>query len=104
MFVSVKERTNIIGIKKALGAKRHIILLEFLVEAVILCIFGGIIGLLLVHLLVTVLTNVLEFNLYLSIDNILVGTILSITIGIFSGLIPAYQAASMDPVEAIRSK
>ncbi len=104
MFVSVKERTNIIGIKKALGAKRHIILLEFLVEAVILCIFGGIIGLLLVHLLVTVLTNVLEFNLYLSLDNILVGTILSITIGIFSGLIPAYQAASMDPVEAIRSK
>ena len=104
MFVSVKERTNIIGIKKALGAKRYIILLEFLVESVILCIIGGILGLLLVHMLVTVLTNALDFELYLSLDNILVGTVLSITIGILSGLIPAYQAASMDPVEAIRSK
>lgn len=104
MFVSVKERTNIIGIKKALGAKRYMILLEFLVESVLLCILGGAIGLLLVQIIIKVLSNVLEFEMYLSLDNILVGVIWSLGIGILSGVIPAYQAASMDPVEAIRSK
>lgn len=104
MFVSVKERTNIIGIKKALGAKRYIILLEFLVESVILCIIGGFLGLVLVQIIVKVLTNVFGFEMFLSFSNIMVGVIWSVSIGILSGLIPAYQAASMDPVEAIRSK
>ena len=104
MFVSVKERTNIIGIKKALGAKRYIILLEFLVESVILCVIGGFFGLALVQIIIKLLSNVFAFEMYLSFDNILVGVIWSVSIGILSGLIPAYQAASMDPVVAIRSK
>jgi len=104
MFVSVKERTNIIGIKKALGAKKHIILLEFLIESIILCIIGGFIGLALVQIIVKILTSVLGFEMFLSFSNIMVGVIWSVSIGILSGVIPAYQAASMDPVEAIRSK
>ncbi len=104
MFVSVKERTNIIGIKKALGAKKYIILLEFLVESVILCVIGGFIGLAMVQVIVKILTNIFGFEMFLSFSNIMVGVIWSVSIGILSGVIPAYQAASMDPVEAIRSK
>ena len=102
MFVSVKERTSIIGIKKALGAKRYIILLEFLIEAVILCLIGGMIGLLLVYGVVSILSYVIEFDLYLSPSNMLWGVLGAITIGIISGFIPAIQAARMDPVEAMR--
>ncbi|MBR9920173.1 MAG: ABC transporter permease [Bacteroidetes bacterium] len=103
MFVSVKERTSIIGVKKALGAKRYIILLEFLVESVILCILGGIVGLILIFFTTKLLTQVLPFDLYLSAGNMLYGIIWSVAIGVISGFIPAYQAAKMDPVDAIRS-
>jgi len=102
MFVSVKERTGIIGIKKALGAKRYIILMEFLVESIILCVIGGALGLLLVYGLATALTTALDFEIFLSIGNIATGLILSFIIGVISGLIPAFQAASMDPVVAMR--
>jgi putative ABC transport system permease protein len=102
MFVSVKERTNIIGIKKALGAKQVIILLEFLIESVILCIIGGALGLGLVYLVLTGLTSVLPFEIYLDWSNALFGLGLSVLVGIISGLIPALQAARMDPVDAIR--
>ena len=102
MFVSVKERTSIIGIKKALGAKRYIILLEFLIEAIILCLIGGAIGLLLVHLVTTILTRVINFELYLDFGNISIGILCSVLIGIISGIIPAVQGARMDPVEAMR--
>lgn len=102
MFVSVKERTNIIGIKKALGAKQLIILLEFLIESVILCIIGGLLGLGLVYLVLTALTRVLPFEIYLDWNNALFGIGLSILVGVISGLIPALQAARMDPVVAIR--
>lgn len=102
MFVSVKERTSLIGIKKALGAKKYIILLEFLIESIILCILGGIMGLLAVHLIVGVLSSAIGFEMYLSMDNILVGMGLSIFVGIVSGVIPALQAANMDPVVAMR--
>jgi len=104
MFVSVKERTNIIGVKKALGAKRYIILLEFLIEAAILCLFGGIVGLVMVYAITAVLSQVIDFELYMSIGNILFGVILSVVVGIVSGLIPALQAARMDPVDAMRQK
>ncbi len=103
MFVSVKERTNIIGIKKALGAQRFFILLEFLIESIILCIIGGIIGLLLVYAVVTIVSNLLDFKIYLSFNNIMWGVLTSILVGILSGVIPALQAAKMDPVEAIRA-
>jgi len=102
MFVSVKERTNIIGIKKALGAKKYIILLEFLIEAIILCIFGGLVGLALIFGLLQILKSAIDFELFLSINNIIHGLAWSIGIGMIAGLIPAFQAASMDPVVAMR--
>ena len=106
MFVSVKERTNIIGIKKALGAKKHIILLEFLIEAIILCLIGGVIGLLLVAGVLKVISSVpdMAFDMYLSSGNMIIGLVGSAIIGILAGVIPAWQAARMDPVIAIRSK
>ncbi len=103
MFVSVKERTNIIGIKKALGAKRYVILLEFLIESIILCLIGGVAGLLFVAGTVKLLSGVLPFEVFLNPGNIVLGAGLSVVIGVLSGIIPAAQAASMDPVVAIRS-
>lgn len=103
MFVSVKERTNIIGIKKAIGAKQFVILIEFLIESIALCIVGGILGLLLVYITMVILAQTLEFNLFLSTSNVILGIGLSVIIGILSGFIPALQAARMDPVEAMRS-
>lgn len=102
MFVSVKERTNIIGIKKALGARRYFILFEFLVEAIILCILGGLFGLALVWIILKVLSSVFGYTMFLSFKNISIGVSLSIVIGILAGLIPAMQASKLDPVEAIR--
>lgn len=103
MFVSVKERTNLIGIQKSLGAKNKFILLQFLFEAVILCLMGGIIGLLLVWALATLLTNMLEFQFVLGFGNILLGTSLAAIIGLISGILPAISASRLDPVEAIRT-
>ncbi len=103
MFVSVKERTHLIGIKKALGAKAMFILLEFLVEAVILCVIGGIAGLLLVLLVIKGIAAAADFPMFLSWQNVAIGITVSAVIGILSGLIPAMQAARMDPVEAMRS-
>jgi len=102
MFVSVKERTGMIGVKKALGAKKYIILLEFLIEAIILCIIGGLIGLLFVFLITKVLTRVIEFDLYIDLGNVLLGIFISVLIGVLAGFIPALRAANMDPVEAMR--
>lgn len=102
MFVSVRERTNIIGIKMALGAKRWFILLEILFEAVVLCIVGGAFGLLFIWLATTIISNAIDFDIHLSMANTLVGVGTSIVVGVLSGLIPAIQASGMDPVEAIR--
>lgn len=106
MFVSVKERTSIIGVKKALGAKRYIILLEFLIESIILCLIGGLIGLALVYLVTVGISQIesIAFSIYLSFGNVINGLAWAIGIGIGSGIIPAYIAAKMDPVVAIRSK
>jgi len=103
MFVSVKERTNLIGIQKSLGAKNKFILFQFLFEAIILCVFGGIIGLLIVWLLAMLLTNLLDFEFVLSFINILIGFGLSMIVGLLSGILPAISASRLDPVEAIRS-
>jgi putative ABC transport system permease protein len=103
MFVSVKERTNLIGIQKSLGAKNKFILLQFLFEAIILCLIGGIIGLLIVWILAVILTKALDFEFVLSFTNIIVGTGLSIIVGLISGILPAISASRLDPVEAIRS-
>ncbi len=103
MFVSVKERTNLIGIQKSLGAKKRMILFQFLFEAIILCLFGGLVGITLVWLLTLLLTSLLDFEFILSIGNIILGSALAIFIGIVSGILPAISAAKLDPVEAIRS-
>jgi putative ABC transport system permease protein len=104
MFVSVRERTSQIGLKKAVGAKRRIILAEFLLESAFLCIIGGLIGLSLVFLLTQVLTNSLNFPVFISTTYMILAIVICIVVGILAGLIPALQAARMDPVEAIRSK
>jgi putative ABC transport system permease protein len=103
MFVSVKERTNLIGIQKSLGAKNRFILFQFLFEAVILSVIGGIIGLFLVWIIALILTNVLDFEFVLGMGNILLGTVLAGLIGLISGILPAITASKLDPVEAIRT-
>ncbi|MEM0543735.1 ABC transporter permease [Flavobacterium sp. j3] len=103
MFVSVKERTNLIGIQKSLGAKNKFILFQFLFEAIILCVIGGIIGLFLVWVIAIVLTKFLEFEFVLSFANIILGTSLAAIIGLIAGILPAISASRLDPVEAIRS-
>lgn len=102
MFVSVRERTRLIGIKMSLGAKKIFILLEFLIESVLLCLIGGIIGLLLVYALIQIANNYIDFTFMLSLGNIILGLSISVIIGIISGLFPAIKAARMDPVEAMR--
>ncbi len=102
MFVSVKERTNIIGIKKAIGAKRSVILLEFLIESVMLCIIGGFFGLVSIFGAAALLSMVLPFDIYLSFENTITGVATSIFVGVLAGMIPAIQASRLDPVEAIR--
>ncbi|MDD2819898.1 MAG: ABC transporter permease [Flavobacterium sp.] len=103
MFVSVKERTNLIGIQKSLGAKNRFILFQFLFEAIILSVIGGIIGLFLVWIISVVLTKVLDFEFVLGMGNILLGTGLAAIIGLISGILPAITASKLDPVEAIRT-
>jgi len=102
MFVSVKERTNIIGIKKALGAQRFIILLEFLIESIILCLIGGLIGLVLVVTILKIISSLIPFEMYLSMYNVVFGVSASVIVGIISGIIPAIQASKLDPVVAMR--
>jgi putative ABC transport system permease protein len=104
MFVSVKERTNLIGIQKALGAKRYIILTQFLAEATFLALAGGIIGLLMTLAIVLIVGGNAAFPMELSAYNIFRGLFISSIIGITAGFIPAYTAARLNPVDAINSK
>lgn len=103
MFVSVRERTNIIGIQKALGAKRSFILLQFLYESVLLSILGGIMGLLLIFIGTLVMTYWADMSIGLTFHNILLGIMVSAVIGIIAGFVPAWQASKLNPVEAINS-
>lgn len=103
MFVTVKERTKVIGLKKAIGARPGIILIEFLVEAVTLCIAGGIIGIIIVLLLSLLLTYALDFPVTLSLQNFIIGIGISAVVGVLAGFIPARSASKLDPVVAIRS-
>ncbi len=101
MFVSVKERTSIIGIQKSLGAKNYFILLQFLFEAVFLSLIGGLAGLVLVYL--TTFIPLGSLVLSLTVRNVVLGIFVSGIIGIISGVLPAITASRLDPVEAIRS-
>lgn len=102
MFVSVKERTNLIGIQKSLGAKNYSILCQFLFEAIMLSLVGGLVGILLVYLLSFMQLGTLV--IILTPGNIMLGLGVSCVIGILAGIIPAMLAARMDPVIAIRAK
>ena len=101
MFVSVRERTNMIGIQKALGAKRFFILQQFLVESVILSILGGIFGLFLIFIATLFINYLYDLNMHLTIGNILLAIFVSGLIGVVAGYAPAYSAAKMNPVDAI---
>lgn len=102
MFVSVKERTNIIGIQKSLGAKNYFILFQFLFEAVFLCLVGAAVGIGLSYL-VTFL-DFDSFDIVMSVKNITIGVTVASVIGVAFGIIPAWSAAKLDPVIAIRAK
>jgi putative ABC transport system permease protein len=104
MFVTVRERTSQIGLKKAIGAKSSTILYEFLLESAFLCIIGGLVGLLLVWLLTVALGAVLPFPIFIAPSIIILALSICIILGMISGIIPASIAAKMNPVEAIRTK
>ncbi len=104
MFVTVRERTSQIGLKKAIGARRSTIMLEFLLESAFLCIMGGAIGILLVFILTQIFSRLLDFPIFISVGIMGLAVSICIVIGILAGIIPASIASRMDPVVAIRSK
>ena len=103
MFVSVKERTNLIGIQKSLGAKNYFVLLQFLFESVMLSVIGGIIGLILIYVGTFIVSSLMDMEINLTQSNIILGLTISALIGVVSGFVPAYNGSQLDPVEAIRT-
>jgi putative ABC transport system permease protein len=104
MFVTVRERTSQIGLKKAIGAKSRTILTEFLLESAFLCIMGGLMGLLFVWILTQLLSAVMPFPIFIAPNIVILALSICIILGILSGIIPASIAAKMNPVVAIRTK
>jgi putative ABC transport system permease protein len=100
MFVSVKERTREIGLRKAIGAKRRTIMAQFLLESSVICLLGGLIGLIAAILLSLMLNQF--FPTAIQYDVVIIAILISLITGILSGLAPAYTAAKMDPVDALR--
>jgi putative ABC transport system permease protein len=103
MFVSVKERTKIIGIQKAIGAKKYFILLQFIFEAVVLSIMGGVIGLFLIFIGTLIFSYVADMTISLTLSNIILGLTISGVIGVLAGFVPALSASRLDPVDAMNS-
>lgn len=102
MLVSVTERTREIGIRKALGAKRMDILIQFLIEAVTICIIGGLIGVFFGAMLTEVAENLMNVSMNISLSGIMLATSFSMLIGIVFGVYPANKASKLDPIEALR--
>ena len=101
MFVSVRERTHIIGIQMAVGAKRAFILWQFLYESILLSVTGGILGLIFIFIGTGVVNYIWEMNMHLTAGNIFLGVMISAVIGMIAGYAPAYSASRMNPVDAI---
>jgi putative ABC transport system permease protein len=101
--VTVKERTPVIGLKKAIGAKKSSILFEFLLEAVILCFMGGAVGLFFVYIGTKISSSLLDFPIYISLPMLIISVVVCLVVGILAGIFPASRAAKLDPVVAIRS-
>jgi putative ABC transport system permease protein len=101
MFVSVTERTREIGIRKAIGAKRHSILLQFLFESCAICLLGGVIGILLASVL-TAVVNATLMPASVSVPILIIAVLVSVGVGVLAGLVPAYRAARLNPIEALR--
>lgn len=104
MFVTVRERTGQIGLKKAIGAKSSTILTEFLLESAFLCLLGGLIGLILVFILTKILSAVMPFPINISLNTLTLAVSICLVVGVLAGIIPASIAAKMNPVVAIRMK
>ena len=103
MFVTVRERTSQIGLKKAIGAKRGSIMMEFLLESAFLCIIGGLIGMAAVFVLTLIFSAMLDFHVFIPLNIIVLAVFMCLFTGVLAGIIPAFIAARMDPVVAIRS-
>jgi putative ABC transport system permease protein len=103
MFVTVRERTSQIGLKKAIGAKRGSIMMEFLLESAFLCIIGGLIGMAAVFILTLIFSATLDFHVFIPLNIIVLAVFMCLFTGVLAGIIPAFIAARMDPVAAIRS-
>jgi len=103
MFVTVRERTSQIGLKKAIGAKRGVILMEFLLESAFLCIIGGLFGLIAVFVLTLIFSAIMSFHVFIPLNIIVLAVFICLFTGVSAGIIPAFIAARMDPVVAIRS-
>ncbi len=103
MFVTVRERTAQIGLKKAIGAKKSTIVAEFLLESTFLCLIGGLIGLIAVSVLALILSSIFSFKVLIPGNVIALAVTICLVVGVAAGIIPAITAAKMDPVVAIRS-
>jgi ABC-type antimicrobial peptide transport system permease subunit len=101
MLVSVTERTFEVGLRKALGATRHQIILQFLIESTLLCVIGGLFGLILAVFATQLLTYFLQITMTITVFYMVVSVGISSLIGIIAGLYPAWKAAKLDPIVAL---
>ena len=102
MFVSVSERTGVIGLQKSLGAKRKFILMQFLVESVVLCMIGALLGLIIVFFGSILMNTFTDFTVHFSFSILLISVTIAVVIGLIAGIVPANNASNLDPVVAIR--
>ena len=101
-MLSVTERTREIGIRKAIGAKKNFILLQFLIEAIVLCLIGGIVGIIIGVGIGNFAGSFLNAQSAIPVDWVLIGISLCVFVGVIFGTYPAYKAANLDPIEALR--